>query len=184
MSPSEPDSERRTLRLPSVECAAPEVGVWLAALEVSRSRTLEAINGIDQAELDWTSPALGSTIGSILYHIAVIELDWLYVEILEQDFPPGFEDWFPHEVHDSEGNNQAVIGDSVKRHMDRLHYVQTRLSSTLREMSMSDFKRMRSLEPYDVNPEWVVQHLLQHDAEHRGQISLIRRSFSAGDVSA
>jgi uncharacterized damage-inducible protein DinB len=27
---------------------------------------------------------------------------------------------------------------------------------------------------YDVTPEWVVHHLMQHEAEHRGQIGELR----------
>src|SRR5699024_7451021 len=31
-------------------------------------QTLEAVNGVTQAELDWTSPGLTNTIGTLLYH--------------------------------------------------------------------------------------------------------------------
>ncbi len=41
-------------------------------------------------------------------------------------------------------------------------------------MSLDDFRRARNLERYDVTPAWVVHHLLQHEAEHRGEIATIR----------
>jgi uncharacterized damage-inducible protein DinB len=37
-------------------------------------------------------------------------------------------------------------------------------------MDLADFRRIRSLPEYDVTPEWVLHHLMQHEAEHRSQI--------------
>jgi uncharacterized damage-inducible protein DinB len=40
------------------------------------------------------------------------------------------------------------------------------------------------LPPYDVTPEWVLHHLMQHEAEHRSQIGALRaraqRQLSSG----
>ena len=41
-------------------------------------------------------------------------------------------------------------------------------------MTLAEFRRVRSFEHYDVTPEWVLHHLIQHEAEHRGQIGSIR----------
>ena len=39
-------------------------------------------------------PSSRNTIGTLLYHIAAIELDWLHSEILEREFPGDFRTWF------------------------------------------------------------------------------------------
>ena len=41
-------------------------------------------------------------------------------------------------------------------------------------MTREDFHRPRILERYNVSPAWVIHHLIQHEAEHRGQIGEIR----------
>lgn len=38
----------------------------------------------------------------------------------------------------------------------------------------AEFRRVRSLPYYDVAPEWVLHHLMQHEAEHRSQIGSLR----------
>jgi len=43
------------------------------------------------------------------------------------------------------------------------------LVDALVTMSLSEFRRVRHLDDYDVTPEWVIHHLLQHEAGHRGQ---------------
>jgi uncharacterized damage-inducible protein DinB len=42
-------------------------------------------------------------------------------------------------------------------------------------MSREEFRRPRKVEDYTVTPEWVIHHLIQHEAEHRGQIGEIRK---------
>jgi uncharacterized damage-inducible protein DinB len=36
------------------------------------------------------------------------------------------------------------------------------------------FRRVRRLSDCDVTPEWVIHHLMQHEAEHRGEIAALR----------
>ena len=42
-------------------------------------------------------------------------------------------------------------------------------------MSLEEFHRPRKLDQYNVTPEWVIHHLIQHEAEHRGQIGELRK---------
>ena len=175
-----PDAARRRLILSSVTCEAPEVGIWLAALSDCRSRTLQALAGMRHDEMDWICPLSRNTIGTLLYHIAAIEFDWLHSEILEREFPGDFRTWFPHDVRDSESNLAIVAGDSAEKHEKRLSYVRDKMVGTLSVMSLSEFGRVRHLQPYDVTPQWVVHHLLQHEAQHRGQIAMLRHQFRLG----
>jgi uncharacterized damage-inducible protein DinB len=41
---------------------------------------------------------------------------------------------------------------------------------------------VRSLAEYDVTPEWVLHHMMQHEAEHRGQIGALRAGAEAARV--
>ncbi len=55
-------------------------------------------------------------------------------------------------------------------HMQRLDAVRQLLLAAFRGMSLDEYRRPRHLEQYDVSPQWVLHHLIQHEAEHRGQI--------------
>jgi uncharacterized damage-inducible protein DinB len=43
-------------------------------------------------------------------------------------------------------------------------------------MSLAEFRRPRQGPSYTVTPEWVIHHLTQHEAEHRGQIVQLKRT--------
>ncbi len=49
-------------------------------------------------------------------------------------------------------------------------------------MTVEDFRRPRHFPgQYDVTPEWVLHHLIQHEAEHRGHIQTLRVLLRADD---
>jgi hypothetical protein len=45
-------------------------------------------------------------------------------------------------------------------------------------MTAEDLHRVRTLPQYDVSPAWVLHHLSQHEAEHRGEIESILAGLS------
>lgn len=156
-----------------------EIGRWLAALEDSRRRTMRILEDVDQFAIDWAAPGTADSIGTQLYHIAAIELDWLYVEVLEQGSSAMAAPLLPYDVRDAQGLLTAVRNESIATHFDRLAQARQRLLDAFRGITIEDFRRPRSLPSYDVTPEWVIQHLMQHEAEHRSQIEALREQADA-----
>lgn len=152
----------------------PVVGAWLWALQDTRRDLLTALDRVTPAMVDWVPPGPRSSIGTVLYHIADIEADWLYVEVLEGDLPPDVAALFPHPTRDGQGRLTHVPGITLEGHLSRLATVRGLLVDAFRDMTLTEFRRVRSFEHYDVTPEWVLHHLIQHEAEHRGQIGSIR----------
>ena len=153
---------------------APEIGRWLWALQDTRQRTMRELGRLAPAMIDWIPPGNESSIGTVLYHIADIEADWLYVEVLEQPIPPEVAALFPYGTRDEHGNLTQVRGFSLEQHLRRLETVRGLLLDVYRQMDLPEFRRIRSLASYDVTPEWVLHHMMQHEAEHRGQIGALR----------
>lgn len=116
----------------------------------------------------------GNSIGTLLYHLAAIEIDWLYADVLQKPWPPELETLFPFDVRDEQGHLVAVRGLSLEEHLRRLDAVRSILLDAFHSMSIDEFRRARRTQGYDVTPEWVIHHLMQHEAEHRGQIGEIR----------
>jgi uncharacterized damage-inducible protein DinB len=164
---------------------APEIGRWLWALQDTRQRTIEELGRLDPAMIDWRPAESESSIGTVLYHMTDIEADWLYVEVLEQPMPAEVAALFPYPTRDKQGRLTQVEAFSLEQHLRRLETVRGLLLEVFEQMALEDFRRARSLERYDVTPEWVLHHLIQHEAEHRGQIGTLRagaeRHFAGGE---
>ena len=173
------DRAREVLTLEPI-AEDPEVGRWLAALEDARRDTLRELATVTVPMVDWQPPFLLDSIGTLLYHVALIEADWLLEEILAGEEPP---DWLAAALHapdrDAAGRLTRIDGEPLERLAARRERLRTLFMDRLRPMSNADFHTLRHLEPYDVAPDWVLHHLLQHEAEHRSHIAWVRDWYVA-----
>lgn len=153
----------------------PVVGIWLSALQDTRQRTLNSLEGLNDQLINWLPSGSTNSIGTLLYHVAAVEMSWLHEEILEgKPFPPEIDALMKYDVREQEGRLTSVITEPLDAHLERLMKCRLAFLVALQDMSVDEFRRPRRMENYEVTPEWVVHHLMQHEAEHRGQIGEIR----------
>jgi uncharacterized damage-inducible protein DinB len=158
----------------------PGVAHWVWALEDTRQRTKSCLNGVTDEIIDWIPSAGGNSIGTLLYHIVAIELSYLFEDILEIGWSEELEPLIIYDVRDDQGKLTVVHGEDLEDHLDRLDAGRELFLSAMREMTPADIQRPRLIEDYEVTPEWVFHHLIQHEAEHRGQIAeLYQRALTA-----
>ncbi len=160
--------------------AQPEIGRALWTLEDARHDTMRLLRDFDPAALDWQPEWALHSIGTLLYHIASVEIGWLTIEVLEKPEEPEslgeFLPLFPHDDRDAVGKLTVVAGESLD---DASSTAGDSAARTARRvysaMTLEEFRRLRSFADYDVTPEWVLHHLCQHEAEHRSEMSAVGR---------
>lgn len=169
------DTTRAYLSVESAPADEPIIGRWLWALEDTRRETKLALANLDPSHLDWAPSPGENSIGTLLYHIGLIELDWLYVEALDNaPWPEELKALFPIGARDAQQVLSVMRDVSLNEHLRRLDTLRAHLLAAFRGMSLEEFRRPRTFPEYDVTPEWVVHHLIQHEAEHRGHIQMLR----------
>lgn len=162
-------TKRKSLAVTPIPDCEPEIGRWLWALEDVRRSIKSRLEGTSQAMIDFKVEGKES-IGNLLYHIAIIEADWLYEEVLVSEWAPEIRALFPHGHRNAQGSLAEVEGESLEKHFHRLDCVREVFLSHIRPMGLKDWRKPRVLQQYDVTPEWVVYHLIEHESHHRGQI--------------
>lgn len=167
-----PEKQQHIIQ-PLPDCE-PEIGRALAMIEDCRARTRKGLRELNPAAVDWVGGFNGHSIGTLLYQIAAIEIRWLGIEVVQNGLPESAWEQFPHEVRDDQGRLTAVRGVSLDEHWQRLNRVRGLLLETYRNMSLDDYRRPRAFDEYDVTPEWVLHHLMQHEAEHRDELNSLR----------
>lgn len=164
-------TEKEVLNARPLEGYEPEIGAALWRLQDARARTLSILQGVTQEAVD--KDVDGNSIGTILYHVALIEADWLYSEILVKPLPDALAALFPQDHRDKEGVLTSVSSQTLQEHLQRLEAIRDNLLESLLGMQTSDFHRLRELDDYDVSPAWVLHHLAQHEAEHRSELGAV-----------
>jgi uncharacterized damage-inducible protein DinB len=154
----------------------PEIGRWLAALEDVRHDTLKVVGEIPDGAVDLDPGDRGDTLGTVLYHVALVEVDWVFTDVLdrESDIP---RDLFPHDDRVEDGHLTPVLGEMLGEHLGRLAKTRVLVLDELRSMSSEEYHRAHARERFDVAANWVVFHLIDHEIEHRVRLSALRDRF-------
>jgi uncharacterized damage-inducible protein DinB len=159
---------RPSLRVEPLSDCPPEIGYSLWTLEEARRRTLRYVEGISEQVLDHTPPGHRHNVATLLYHLAGSEMDWLYGDMSRS--PPKVAQRLPYPRKTEDGSYTLVSGESLEVHLQRLQVTRSVFIHEISSMTLADFRTTRPSDDGQVTPEWVVQHLAQHEAEHRGQI--------------
>lgn len=157
----------------------PALGRALWTLQETRRRTLSYVDGISQDGLYFDPPGQRHSVATLLYHIAVFEVDWLYIDILGGEYdmerrlpkcPPRVAAHLPYPLLMEDRSYTPVSGEPLDVHLERMSVIRKAFLDVFTEFSLEDFRTLRPTEDDPVTAEWVVEHLAQHEAEHRGQI--------------
>jgi hypothetical protein len=133
----------------------------------------------DAGASDWEGPdGRENAIGSLLYHTALVEMSWLYFDLLlHQEFPPEVKSDFPFDMGSAQGGLTRVPNVSLAEHLGRLERSRSIFLDAFRGMTLDDWRSLRGFggDAEQVTPEWVVFHLVEHEAGHAFQISAMKR---------
>jgi hypothetical protein len=154
-------------------------GLW--ALEDVRRITGRVVAGVDAVTLDWRGPdGTENSIGSLLYHVALVEMDWLFCDVLGEAFPDEVAAELPFEMR-SGGGLTHVGNVSLEDHLARLERMRGVFLARRQGMTLDDFRRVRAPdgEDYEVTAEWTVYHLVEHEAGHAYQMRSLKRRAGA-----
>lgn len=169
----------KTLQVNPVQAKHAEIGRWLWALEEVRKRTLALADQCDQQTLDWTgADGRENSIGSLLYHIAAVEMYWVFLDVLGRDLPDDVNALLPFPGADENQRLTRLSGISLADHVERLHATRKIALPVFAEMDIEEWHRARppidKSDEYEVTPAWAVFHLVEHESGHAGQISSLK----------
>ena len=168
----------------AVPCVEPLVGRYLTMLAGCRAATIETIKSLRFDLLYWRRSQFDSNISDLLYHVALVEADWLYVDVLQSAIPTELGPHLEYEDRDAQGRLVHIGTEELEASVERLERVRASLNRTFSTMDLGEFRRLRKSARREVSPEWVLCYLLQHEAEHRGQINLLKRLGSEAERAA
>ena len=153
-----------------------EGALW--QMEDIRQRTLDKISDFSIEALEWHAEGHPNSISTLLYHIAQIEADWLFYEVLGEDFSK-IEPLFPYDDRDDNGRLTIIKNISLAEHIERLATIRQYLLTAYRDMDNEQYRHLREVPEYFVSPEWVIHHLCQHESEHLGEIMTIHTLYKS-----
>lgn len=140
------------------------------------------VAGISQAKLDWMIPGVDNSIRTHLYHIALIQMDYLCPDIQgRNDYWAELIPLFPFDDRDEHWRHSVITSVTIDEHLARLLAVQERFLADMAVFDRAMLSAPRHLPHYgyDISPEWTLHHVMQHEAQHRGEIGIARSMYAS-----
>ncbi len=162
----------------SLEGFSPTIGKYLTLIDDVRARVIEYVKGLSAEQLSWFPNERCESIGTLLLHIAAVERSWIGEDIFRK---PMGEEWKP--AFALRFDMPQIKGKGLTYYLEILD--KTRAETKAGLAALSDTDLIREVTPLDAKNddnassrftiEWILYHVLEHEAHHKGQIALMKR---------
>ncbi|MBI3942071.1 MAG: DUF664 domain-containing protein [Chloroflexi bacterium] len=145
-----------------------EVSSYLDMLQEKRNDIRAAIQNLPEAALNWrpNAPETNAII-NLAFHSASAEISWFKRVIAKEEYP---------RQRDSEFTMIATNAEPALRQLDWAQQEAERVLGALTEDTIRQSHERRGEQ---VSTRWIILHVIEHYAEHLGQIYLTRSLWEA-----
>jgi uncharacterized damage-inducible protein DinB len=161
---------------------SPQVGRYVAQLAEVRADLLHELEGLTVEQVDWHPDERTESIGTLLLHLDAVEWSWIHQDIFgaaDDAYPGSWDEAMPVRV-----GVPQVQGRPLAGYLEQLAAGRARTLEVLRGFTDADLTRRvgegeppRGMEPRSVlyTIDWIIWHIIEHEAMHVGQVELLRR---------
>jgi uncharacterized damage-inducible protein DinB len=160
------------------------VALFVSQLDDQTRRLARSIEGSSAADLEWQPGRGRNTAGMLLSHIAMTEVFWIAVaagrasdhdaaeSVCREILGLGLDDDGMPCPPDG-GPPATLAGWGVARHLDLLRKARAFLKAEASKWTDADLAGCGVYRGDEFAREWTLYHLLEHYAQHAGQIGLV-----------
>jgi hypothetical protein len=149
----------------------PQIGVMVDMLEDLKDRITELTRDLDQAETDYLFDDKANSIGALIMHLVATEA-YYQVETLEgRTFTDEEGEFWGIAAGLGEKYRDKQKGKPIKYYLDLWDKVR---KNTLEGLKAKDDAWFAATIDESINNHWVWFHVLEHSANHMGQIALVK----------
>ncbi len=161
---------------------SPQVGRYVAQLSEVREDLLHELGGLSVEQIDWHPDEQTESIGTLLLHLDAVEWSWIHQDIFgaaDDAYPSVWSEAMPIRV-----GVPQVQGRPLVAYLEQLAATRGRTLEVLRGFTDADLARQvgegdppPGMEPRSTlyTIDWIIWHIIEHEAMHVGQVELLRR---------
>ncbi len=160
----------------------PEIGFYLAGMEEVREQLREAVEAMPDQAISRQGLPEAHSIGALVLHIGEAEWYWMQMvvsghKLTDEDRAAPFWDVLvdPKGFAEKGCSSQFCLAEITK--------IREQTRQTLASFSDSDLERMFSRkkggEIHEHSLRWILHHLIDHEAQHKGQILMLKRMMAS-----
>lgn len=171
--------ETVTRTINPVEGFSREIGFYLDAWEKSRAELRESVSDLSREELARRISPEAHQIGNLLLHIAESEAGWILSIVTGKELDDEIKK-FAH-WNDSTETDFAAKNYTARECVERIDKIGAMSREVLAKFTDEDLEKLigydRRGKRVEVSLRWILCHLIDHEANHKGQIAMLKRLF-------
>lgn len=159
-----------------------EIGFYLSAWEKARAELRKIVSDLTDEELTRRITPEAHQIGGLILHLGEAETWWIHSTVAEKELDEEARK-FAH-MYDTTETNFAEKGYSAAECIGRIDEISRRSREILAKLTDEDLEKIFSYEldgkRVEASLRWILCQLIDHEANHKGQISMIKRLLRKG----
>lgn len=156
----------------------PGIGYFVSGLEDVRVQLREAVSSLSEEQVGARAVTGAHPIGALVLHIGEAEWWWIQCNIAGGEMTDDDRRMAHWDVLD-DPDGFAAKGYSAQYCLDAVDGISARTREYLKTLTDEDLDRIFSFEKRDktieVSLRWTLHHLIDHEAQHKGQILMLKR---------
>lgn len=150
----------------------PQIGIMVDMLENSKDQILEITRDLDQAETDYLFDEKANSIGAIIMHMIANESYYQVESLQERTWTEKEKEFWGVAGDLGEKKSRDLIkGKPIKYYLDLWDQVRKK---TLEGLKAKDDEWFAASIEEGLNNHYVWFHVLEHSANHMGQIAMVK----------
>lgn len=158
---------------------SPHIGTIVSMLNYNRNTILQLTKGMTMEELDYLFDAKANTIGSLIMHLGATD-KYYQMNSFEgrEDMTPAEKKIWESAMELGDKGRKEIRGHELKYYID--------LITEVREKTLAEFKKrddawLLAVDPKfgdektPINTYWKWFHVCEHESNHRGQITWLKK---------
>jgi uncharacterized damage-inducible protein DinB len=140
-----------------------------------RHTTLSALKDITISELDYLNISTGNSIGSLLLHIAATEVGYQAATFDNRHLNEEEKQEWGAVFVLGEKARKEIKGNDINFYLNKLEFVRSKTLATLATFDDHWLDEEKTFGGNRINNYFKWFHVITHEVNHRGQITMLRR---------
>lgn len=158
----------------------PQIARLISMMNYIRHTTLNAVKGIEINELDYLNSPSGNSIGSLLLHIAATEIGYQAATFHKRDLNEAEKEEWGSVFRLGEETRHKIKGHDLAFYVKKLEAVRTKTLTTFASLDDTWLDEESAFGTNRINNYFKWFHVITHEANHKGQITMLRRLAKQG----
>lgn len=149
----------------------PQIGFMVDMMEELKERIIADVKDLTQAETDYLFDDQANTIGALIMHLAANEAYYQVETLEERQWTPEEKEFWGIAGGLGKESREKLKGKPIKYYLDLWQEVREK---SLKGLKARDDAWFATNIDEGINNHWVWFHVMEHQANHMGQIASIK----------